>query len=148
MIQFNCNGSLSTITKWTIKNCTSTNCSFEIQLNENIIITTSSELYIPPETLIYGIYEVTLTVTMVKLPSLKSSSSVYVSIIPSNIIVNFVQFGLLSMKHGNEQDLLLDPGTFSVDPDENSFDASVSGNRIKMLKRIFFANFITLEMDI
>jgi hypothetical protein len=138
MIQFSCNGSLSTNRKWTIKNCTSTNCSLEIQLNENVIMTTLSELYIPPETLIYGIYEVTLTVTMVYSPSLKSSSSVHVSIIPSDIIVNFVQFGLLSIKHGNEQDLLLDPGTFSIDPDENSFDASVSVNRIKMLKLIFF----------
>ncbi|CAF4317217.1 unnamed protein product, partial [Adineta steineri] len=93
MIQFNCDGSLLTTTKWTIKNCTSTRCSFEILLNEKVM-TTYSELYIPSRTLAYGVYQLTLTL------------------------------GTSMITRGDQQDLLLDPGTFSVDPDEDTFDAT------------------------
>ncbi|CAF4445943.1 unnamed protein product, partial [Adineta steineri] len=89
MIQFNCNGSLSTTKKWTIKNCTSIR-SFPIQLNSKIS-TTLSELYIPSRTLDYGIYELTLTVTMIESLDLKSSSSAYVRITATGITANLVQ---------------------------------------------------------
>ncbi|CAF4029339.1 unnamed protein product, partial [Adineta steineri] len=117
MIQFNCDGSLSTTKKWTIKNCTSTSCSFEIVLNEKVM-TTFSELYIPSRTLAYGVYQLTLTVTMIDSPNLKSSSSAYVRITATGITANLVQLGTSMITRGDQQDLLLDPGTFSVDPDE------------------------------
>ncbi|CAF1182995.1 unnamed protein product [Adineta steineri] len=123
MIQFNCDGSLSTTTKWIIKNCTSTSCSFEIILNEKVM-TTFSELYIPSRTLAYGVYQLTLTVTMIDSPSLKASSSVYVRITATGITANLVQLGTSMVTRGDQQDLLLDPGTFSVDPDEDTFDAT------------------------
>ncbi|CAF0846743.1 unnamed protein product [Adineta steineri] len=123
MIQFNCDGSLSTTTKWAIKNCTSTSCSFEILLNEKVM-TTYSELYIPSRTLNYGVYQLTLTVIMIDSPSLKSSSSVYVRITATGITANLVQLGTSMITRGDQQDLLLDPGTFSIDPDENTFDAT------------------------
>ncbi|CAF3967703.1 unnamed protein product [Adineta steineri] len=123
MIQFNCDGSLSTTTKWAIKNCTSTSCSFEILLNEKVM-TTYSELYIPSRTLNYGVYQLTLTVTMIDSPNLKSSSSVYVRITATGITANLVQLGTSMITRGDQQDLLLDPGTFSVDPDEDTFDAT------------------------
>ncbi|CAF0849209.1 unnamed protein product [Adineta steineri] len=123
MIQFNCDGSLSTTTTWTIKNCTSTRCSFEIVLNEKVM-TTYSELYIPSRTLAYGVYQLTLTVTMIDSPNLKSSSSVYVRITATGITANLVQLGTSMITRGDQQDLLLDPGTFSVDPDEDTFDAT------------------------
>ncbi|CAF0845277.1 unnamed protein product [Adineta steineri] len=123
MIQFNCDGSLSTTRKWTIKNCTSNSCSFEIVLNENVM-TTYSELYIPSRTLAYGVYQLTLTVTMIDSPNLKSSSSVYVRITATGITANLVQLGTSMITRGDQQDLLLDPGTFSVDPDEDTFDAT------------------------
>ncbi|CAF4405891.1 unnamed protein product, partial [Adineta steineri] len=122
-IQFNCDGSLSTTTKWIIKNCTSTSCSFEIILNEKVM-TTFSELYIPSRTLAYGVYQLTLTVTMIDSPSLKASSSVYVRITATGITANLVQLGTSMVTRGDQQDLLLDPGTFSVDPDEDTFDAT------------------------
>ncbi|CAF3751894.1 unnamed protein product, partial [Rotaria sp. Silwood1] len=122
IIQLNCPGLISTITTWTIKNCSSS-CSYQIQLNEKVI-TTLSELYIPSRTLDYGVYELKLTVTLVDLPSLTSSSSAYVRITPSGITANLVQLGTSLITRGNQQDLLLDPGTFSIDPDEDSFDAS------------------------
>ncbi|CAF1687698.1 unnamed protein product, partial [Adineta ricciae] len=92
MTVFNCSGSLSTITKWTITNCTSI-CSDQLQMDQTIT-TTSSELYIPAKTLGYGIYKLTLNITMADAPSLKSSSSVYVQIIQSDITVNFIQLAL------------------------------------------------------
>jgi len=143
MIQFNCDSSLSTITKWTVKNCTSSFCSIQIDLNTNII-TTLSELYIPSRTLAYGIYELTLTVTIVGSPNLKSSSSAYVSITASGITANLVQLGTSMITRGSQQDLLLDPGTFSVDPDEDSFDASVCINYINDRENIFLIIFFLL----
>ncbi|CAF4131889.1 unnamed protein product, partial [Adineta steineri] len=109
MIQFNCDGSLSTTKKWTVKNCTSTSCSFEIALNEKVM-TTFSELYIPSRTLDYGVYQLTLTVTIVDSPNLKSSSSAYVRITATGITANLVQLGTSMITRGNQQDLLLDPG--------------------------------------
>ncbi|CAF4291237.1 unnamed protein product, partial [Adineta steineri] len=107
MIQFNCDGSLSTTTKWTIKNCTSTSCSFAIVLNEKVM-TTFSELYIPSRTLDYGVYQLTLTVTMIDSPNLKASSSVYVRITATGITANLVQLGTSMITRGDQQDLLLD----------------------------------------
>ncbi|CAF4060500.1 unnamed protein product, partial [Adineta steineri] len=97
--------------------------SFEIILNEQVM-TTFSELYIPSRTLNYGVYQLTLTVTMIDSPNLKSSSSVYVRITATGITANLVQLGTSMITRGNQQDLLLDPGTFSVDPNEGTFDAT------------------------
>jgi hypothetical protein len=124
-IQLNCNTSLSTITQWTIYNCTATFCSFPIQLDQTVQ-TTFSELYIPARTLPCGIYQLKLTVTMMASLNLTLSSSVYVKITPSGIIVNLIQYGTSMITHGHEQDLLLDPGTYSVDLDTDTFNASVS----------------------
>jgi len=63
---------------------------------------------------------------MVNFKSLTNSSSIYVEIIPSGIIANLFQYGTSMITSGHEQDLKLDPGTYSVDPDENVFNASVS----------------------
>jgi hypothetical protein len=124
IIELNCNNSLSTVTQWIIKNCTSI-CSNQIQLGQTII-TTLSEIYIPARTLAYGIYELKLTVTMAGLSWLTTSSSVYVRITPSGITANLVQLGTSMITSGHELDLQLDPGTYSVDPDENVFNSSVS----------------------
>jgi len=136
MIEFNCGGSLSMISKWTIKNCSSS-CLFQIELSEKVI-TTQSELYIPSRILDYGIYELKLTITMVDSPSLTpSSSTAYVRITATGITANLVQLGTSVITSGNEQDLLLDPGAFSVDPDQYSFDATVSINHINGATNIF-----------
>ncbi len=86
-------------------------------------------MYIPAKTLPYGIYELTLTVIMVNSPSLTTSSSIYVQITPSDIIVNLFQYGTSMITCGHEQDLKLDPGSYSVDLDENVFNASVSSTQ-------------------
>ena len=123
-LNLNCNSSLTVKSNWTIANCTST-CSYPIRLDQ-IVIATPSELYIPSNTLNYGIYQLTLTVSMVAAPQLSSSASVYVKIIPSDITVNLIAFGTSMITSGYKQDLLLDPGTHSIDPDVELFNASVS----------------------
>ena len=123
-VQLKCTKSLETNTKWTIKNCTSSNCSFQIQLDQTVQ-TTSSELYIPAQTLPIGTYELTLTVTMIASPDLTSSSSAYVRITSSGITANLVQYGTSMITSGYQQNLTMDPGLFSVDPDGNVLNASV-----------------------
>ena len=124
MIEYNCNQSFGITTQWIITNCT-TSCSNQIQLNSTII-TTSSELYIPSQTLSYGIYQFQLTVRMTNSSWLNVSKSTYIQIIPSNIIVNSFSSGILMITMGNAHDLLLDPGSYSVDLDNNIFNTNVS----------------------
>ena len=97
------------------------------------ISTTLAELYIPARTLAFGTYELQLTVTMSKYPLLKTSSSVYVEITPSGITANLVQLGTSMITSGRTQNLQLDPGTYSINPDENSFDSTVSQIVILMI---------------
>ncbi|CAF3624741.1 unnamed protein product [Adineta steineri] len=61
---------------------------------------------------------------MIDSPNLKASSSAYVRITATGITANLVQLGTSMITRGDQQDLLLDPGTFSVDPDEDTFDAT------------------------
>jgi len=90
------------------------------------VTTTLSELFIPAQTLTYGIYELKLIVTMTAVPNLTSSASTYVKITPSNIQANLLQFGTSMITQGHQQNLTLDPGKFSIDPDTATFNASVS----------------------
>ena len=119
-VELNCNDSSLITTQWTVKNT-----SRQISLDP-LIETTFSELFIPARKLPFGIFELELTVTMTKYPAVKSSSSVYVEITPSGITANLVQLGTSMITSGFEQDLKLDPGTYSVDPDEVTFDSTVS----------------------
>jgi hypothetical protein len=90
------------------------------------VTTTLSELFIPGQSLAYGTYKLNLTVTMIAVPNLMSSALAYVKIIPSSIQANLLQFGTSMIRQGYQQNLTLDPGNFSVDPDTSTFNASVS----------------------
>lgn len=125
MIEFNCNQSLLRTVRWIIRTCL-INCSNPIQLDRTISVT-STELYIPARILDYGIYELQFSVTMTKYPSsFTTSSSIYIRIISSDIIVNLLPLGTSMITHGYEQNLILDPGSYSIDLDNNIFNASVS----------------------
>ncbi|CAF3777854.1 unnamed protein product, partial [Adineta steineri] len=78
----------------------------------------------PSQILPYGVYELKLTVTLVASPNLTSSSSVYVRIISAGVTANLIQYGTAMITRGYQQDLTLDPGTFSVDPDGYEFNPS------------------------
>ena len=58
--------------------------------------------------------------------NLISSASAYVKITPSGITANLVPYGTSMITRGHEQDLVLDPGLYSIDRDGNAFNASVS----------------------
>jgi len=120
LIELNCNDSTSIQTQWILKN------NSNVILFDSQIETTFSELFIPTRKLPFGIFELELTINLNKYPSLNHSSSVYVEITPSDIIVYLFQSRSSMITSGFEQDLKLDPGTYSVDPDEVSFDSKVS----------------------
>ena len=90
------------------------------------IVTTTSELYVPARILQYGTYELKLSVAMAAAPNLISQASAYATINPSGITANLVQFGTSMITRGHGQDLLLDPSSYSVDPDALTLNASVS----------------------
>ncbi|CAF1347188.1 unnamed protein product [Adineta ricciae] len=111
-IDIHCNRSFTVTTQWSISNYSIT----------STIDTQSSELFIPAKTLPYGIYQMDLTVTILHLST--STSSVVVEIISSNIISNLIQYGTSMITQGIHQDLCLNPGSHSVDPDQDIFNAS------------------------
>jgi len=49
-----------------------------------------------------------------------------VKIIPTIITTNLIPFGTSMITRGNQQDFKLDPGTFSIDPNGYTFNATVS----------------------
>ena len=125
-----CPISLAMSTNWTISNCTPT-CTNAIHFNPWVVVTTYSELFIPARTLDFGLYRLELTVTMLAEPQAKSTVFAYVRINPSGITANLVQFGTSMITRGHEQDLTLDPGRFSEDPDENTFNSTVRIDRCR-----------------
>ena len=115
-----------TTTQWTITNCTSV-CSTPI-VPDPTIVTTFAEIYLPSNTLPYGIYQLKLTVTMTS--ATQFTASAYVKIVPSGVAVNIAAYGTSMIARGREQNLTLDPGQYSLDLDGNAFNASV---RIELL---------------
>jgi len=84
---------------------------------------------------------------MIASPALTSSASAYVKVIPSDIMADLLQFGTQMITRGQQQDLTLDPGTFSVDPDAATFNASVSDNIFLYFSECSsFLRFIELEL--
>jgi hypothetical protein len=101
-------------TKWTIYHN-----SYKIQFDS----TTLTQLYIPAQILSYGLYELNLTVTML---NLTSSESISVEIYSSGITANLIPYETSMITRGNQQELKLDSGNFSINPDGYAFNASVS----------------------
>lgn len=120
-ITLSCNSSLSLIMQWTIKNCTPS-CSHPVRADPSLI-TTSSELYVPARTLPYGVYELQIVVSVFQI---SLTAFAYVQIIPSNITPNLIRYGTSMIIRGSQQDLQFNPGSYSVDPDQEIFDARVS----------------------
>ena len=71
---------------------------------------------------------------MTSTTKLASSASVFVKISPSGIAVNLVPYGTSMITLGYDQDFVLDPGSYSIDRDGSSFNASVS---IATWERVF-----------
>jgi hypothetical protein len=125
-LQLQCITSLVTLTQWSVHNCSSSCSSTALPLPPSVTTTTRSELFLPPRTLEYGTYELRLRATMAVAPQRTSTASAYVTITPSSITPHLLPLGTSMITHGHGQDLLLDPGTYSIDPDAITFNASVS----------------------
>ena len=123
-LQLQCNASLATIIRWTVTQCTPRCSSPALQLPSSIA-TTLSELFLPARTLGYGTYQLILTVARAVAPQLIATASAYVTITPTPITPNLMPFGTSMIAHGRSQDLLLDPGTNSIDPDADTFNVTV-----------------------
>ena len=122
--EFHCNRSLSISKEWIITSCNRSVCSLVLDLPGKVN-RRLSELYIPSRTLAVGVYQLTLHVQLMDRPSVRASSSIYVQVLPSDIVANLFQLGTSLVTQGSAQELLLNPGRYSVDPDEDAFDASV-----------------------
>jgi hypothetical protein len=57
--------------------------------------------------------------------NLFSSSSAFIKIIHSTIKANLVQFGTSMISHNHHDELILNPGKYSIDPDQYTFNANV-----------------------
>ena len=126
IIKLKCAESLEVKTQWSIFNCSlNSTCSTQAKLDE-LINTTLSELFVPARILSYGSYKMELTVTMVDSPRIFSIDSAYVKINPSGITANLVLHGTSLVTSGERQDLILNPGNYSINPDESIFNTSVS----------------------
>ena len=113
-IQIICTRPSSTKYQWTILNCTLI-CSTLHDLNKKIA-TTFNEIYIPAKTLTYGSYQLTLTVVVTTGSSdFNSSTSIHIEIVrSSNVLVNSIQYGASEITLGQTEDLLLEPGKYSL----------------------------------
>ena len=84
--------------------------------------TSSSELYIPENTLFYGLYEVLyeVNVTMTAFPYINFTNSAksYFKIVPTGLAINGIENGVTSLFIGSNQEFYLTPANYSYDLDE------------------------------
>ena len=94
----------------------------------------------------------TLTVQLIDHPTLISTITTYIRIIPTNISPNLVAYGTSMITRGIQQDIIFNPGQYSVDPDEDTFDATVrfhsSPSQDVLLSDDFSSFFIEMEIHI
>ena len=109
--------------QWKIRNCT-TKCANELFFDS--IDLTQTDLYIPPTTFPYGIYELTLQIQFKDYSNVQSFKSIYIQINPTGITVKLVPLGTSMIRLGFEQDFQLNPGSYSYDPDGFPFNSSVN----------------------
>ena len=113
--------------QWTISNGSTS------VVIDSSVITTSSELFVPSRTLAFGVYQLTLMVTLKTSSNMiRSSKSAYVRINPAGITANLVLLGTSMITRGSQQDLQLNPGLYSVDLDDDQFNASVNHSHLSL----------------
>ena len=116
---------LSINVEWTVYNCTNTTCSPYPIILTTKINTRSTEFFAPPKTLPLGFFRLQYTVQLTHHPHLISTIDTYLHIRRTGITVNLLPFGTSTMTRGTQQDIVFNPGQYSLDPDEDTFDSSV-----------------------
>lgn len=108
------------MTKWTIFNE-----SDGTELNYSIH-TSQKDLFIPALMLSHGRYQLELVVTIIGFPPVQSSSSVYIDTSPTTIHVHLIELDTFIHRHDYREDLLFDPGKYSLDTHGITFQPEVS----------------------
>ena len=136
-IELNCNQSFAFQMQWTISNGSN---SFIV---DSSILTSSSELFLPSRTFPFGLYQLTLTMTWnhSSTPT-RLSRSISVQINPAGITANLLPLGTSLITRGEEQDLQLNPGLYSVDGDEQQFNAEVNPSSL------FFDEWMSVGLNV
>ena len=108
-ITLNCNESFSTNFQWVINKCSLSACLNAVPVDPPLIITTTSEFFIPARTIPSGIDELKLIVTMNVSSNLRTIQSAFVRITSSGITVNLVQLGtsMISRRSSSQSGSLL-----------------------------------------
>ena len=125
-VQISCAQSFSTRYQWIIYKCTS-NCSICHDLDDKTA-RASDEIYIPPNTLNFGVYQLTLTVIITtKSSQFNSSASILIEIArPVNVFVHLIEYRMSEITLGQTDDLLLEPRRYSHYTDGNTLILDVS----------------------
>ena len=127
-IQITCNTSFRLTYEWRMYNCSSTTCSTSMISNLDLV-STSNEYFLPARTLPLGLYQIELQVTMnATSTSTKQTRSTYLLITPSGLTVNLVPLGTSMISSGIGEQLNFNPGAYSIDLDDDTFNASVRGD--------------------
>ena len=122
VITFDCPNVTSRRLAWTIHN----------QADGRAIVpsvpTDQSEFSLPARLLPHGKYRFTFSVQLSDAAAvlLASKAFLIIEILSSVIQVNLLASPLSTISHGVSQDLILNPGQYSIDPAETSFPAEVS----------------------
>ena len=120
-----CSDSLSVSVQWTVYNCADTTCSsLPIDL-PTTINTRSTEFFAPPKSLPLGLYRLIYTVSLVQHPHLISTIQTHLRIRRTGITLNLLPYGTSTMSRGTQQEIFFNPGHYSLDPDQDTFDPSV-----------------------
>jgi hypothetical protein len=137
-IEFNCEKFFSIEYEWIISNCT-LNCSILNKFNEEIK-TTLNEIYFPSKILTFGIYEFKLILNLtISLNSSLYSKSIRIEIVRSeNLIVNLIEFGTSEITLGENQQVLLEPGKYSLHDDGNEFIENVCRRKCFFIYFVLF----------
>jgi len=82
------------------------------------------DLFIPARSLAYGIYKIELTVTSNR-HQITSSTFTYIEICQPIIMLQLFSFSASTLTHHYADDLILNPGEYSFQLDEISFNKNV-----------------------
>lgn len=123
-IQFNCTEKSSTAPSWTFLSCSPLGLNLA-QLNQSGA-RLKNDVFIPAQTLSFGSYELELSVTTLTSPSLTSKLTIDIEIVPTNTVTRLLSFDIPTIIHYYQQDLLFDPGKYSIDPNTITFESTVS----------------------
>ena len=123
-IELNCNQSFLLEMEWTISNG-----STSLMFDPSVITTTkTTEFFAPSQSFPFGVYQLTLMITLNTSSNVtKSSQSTFVQINCAGLTANLVPLGTSMITRGEQQDLELNPGLYSVEEnEEQQFNASVN----------------------